>query len=475
MKTQNLKKGAPYSGSQATRAEETTSTGGKTPFTTRSLILLGTFLLLFGGVFSLFYFNPYFEQIRLERLGDFGGNALVYFGFTLLAANVGFLIYMLFLYFRYKDTDLVMDEELPDLTVIVPAYNEGKLVYKTLSSLAKSDYPAEKMQILSIDDGSQDDTWGWMQKAHYEFGEKVAIYQQPENKGKREALYRGFNRGTGEVFMTVDSDSIVKKDTLRHMASPFIKDAQCGAVAGNVRVLNRKKALIPRMLNVSFAFSFEFIRSAQSALGSVFCTPGALSAYRKEAVMQALPEWINQTFLGQTCTIGEDRAMTNMILKQGYNVFFQRKAFVLTNIPENYKNLHKMFTRWERSNVRETIMMSRFAFSNFRSGSKTGTRLLLLYYWSRLLLAIPMVLLMFVSIAMYPLLILNSTLIGVLAFSTIQALFYARRHDILNSFWAFPYSLFFAFTLFWIRPYAILTANHGGWLTRELPKIKPTQ
>src|SRR5690625_1539435 len=255
------------------------------------------------------------------------------------------------------------------------------------------------------------------------------------------------------------------------MVSPFIHHQDCGAVAGNVRVLNKKKGLIPQMLEVSFAFSFEFIRSAQSVLGSVFCTPGALSAYRKEAVMNCLPEWINQTFMGQASTIGEDRAMTNMILKQGYKVFFQRNAYVFTNTPLEYRNLHKMFTRWERSNVRETIAMSKFAFTNFREGAKTPTRLLLLYYWSRLLLAIPLLLLLTISVVMYPLLILNGTLVGILVFSSIQALFYARYRNIKESFWAYPYSIFYAFTLFWITPYAILTAGRGGWLTRELPKV----
>lgn len=442
----------------------------KNPFTTNSLILIGTFLLLFGAVFSLFYFNPFFEALQIDRLGNFGGNALIYFGMALLAANIGFLIYVFFLYLRYKVTNSVSDEALPKCTVIVPAYNEGKLVYETLISLVKSDYPANKLQIISIDDGSKDDTWDWMQKAKSELGDRISIYQQPENKGKRQALYRGFNLATGDVFITVDSDSVVKEDTLRNMASPFVINSECGAVAGNVRVLNKKKALIPRMLNVSFAFSFEFVRAAQSALGSVFCTPGALSAYRKEAVMNCLPHWINQTFMGQPSTIGEDRAMTNMILKQGYKVLFQRNAFVYTNIPEHYKNLHKMFTRWERSNVRETIAMSKFAFGNFREGPKSGTRLLLLYHWSRLLLAIPMALLMILMVVMYPLLFLNSILIGILAFSSVQALFYAKKHNISDSFWAYPYSLFYAFTLFWITPYAILTAKRSGWLTRELPK-----
>lgn len=442
----------------------------RNPFSSKSLILIGTFLLLFGALFSLFYFSPFFEAIQIDRLNFFGGNALIYFGVALLAANVFFLAYVLILYLKYKVFPDVADSELPATTVIVPAYNEGALVYKTLKSLVNSDYPIEKLQIIAIDDGSKDDTWNWMLKAKLELGDRVAIYQQPMNKGKRHALYRGFHLATGDVFVTVDSDSVVKKDTLRNMVSPFVQNKECGAVAGNVRVLNTKNALIPRMLNVSFAFSFEFIRAAQSTLGSVFCTPGALSAYRKEAVMNCLEEWINQTFMGQPSTIGEDRAMTNMILKQGYKVFFQRNAYVYTNIPEHYKNLHKMFTRWERSNVRETIAMTKFAFGDFREGSKSGTRLLLLYAWSRLLLAIPMLLLMAISIVMYPLLFIVSALIGILIFSSVTALFYAKKHNIADSFWAYPYSLFYALTLFWITPYAILTANRSGWLTRELPK-----
>lgn len=444
-------------------------TAKKKSITQKSLVLIGTFLLLLGALFSLFYFNPYFEQIHLDRLSNFGGRPLVYFGLSLLAINVMMLVYMFTLYLRYQPISSVSDEKLLETTVIVPAYNEGELVYKTIRSLVNSNFPKEKLQILAIDDGSQDDTWNWMEKAKNDFGERVSIYQQPENRGKRHALYRGFHLATGEIFITVDSDSIVDQQTIRNMVSPFVKDETCGAVAGNVRVLNRKKGLIPQMLEVSFAFSFEFVRSAQSQLGSVFCTPGALSAYRKEAVMNCLGDWINQTFMGQASTIGEDRAMTNMILKQGYKVFFQKNAYVFTNTPERYKNLHKMFTRWERSNVRETIAMSKFAFTNFREGAKTPTRLLLIYYWTRLLLAIPLTLLMIISVIMYPVLFLNGTLIGILLFSSVQALFYAKNRNISDSFWAFPYSLFYAFTLFWITPYAILTAGNGGWLTRELP------
>lgn len=435
------------------------------------LVLLGTFLLLFGALAVSYFFYPYFQEIQLEKMTNFD-NILKYVGFTLLAIQISFLIYLFVLYLKYKVVKPVTNESLPTCTIIVPAYNEGELVYKTLISLAESDYPEEKMQLISIDDGSADDTWNWMLKAKNELGERLTIYQQPKNKGKRHALYRGFKLGTGDIFITVDSDSIVQKNTLRNMVSPFVGNQKCGAVAGNVRVLNRKKALIPRMLNVSFAFSFEFVRSAQSTLGTVMCTPGALAAYRKEAVFNCLSDWINQKFNGRPSDIGEDRAMTNMILKQGYHVLFQRNALVFTNIPERYKNLYKMFIRWERSNVRENIAMSKFAFKNFREGAKLGTRILLLNQWIKILLAYPLLLVMLYFVISSPLLFITSALVSILVLSSVQAIFYAKKHELSDSFWAYPYSIFYTFTLFWITPYAIATASKSGWLTRELPQKK---
>ncbi|WP_212668427.1 glycosyltransferase family 2 protein [Belliella buryatensis] len=377
--------------------------------------------------------------------------------------------WLFYLHKKYKAIKSVSDKKLPSCTVIVPAYNEGEMVYKTLLSLAKSSYPIKKLQIISIDDGSKDDTWRWMQRAKKELGERLTIYQQPKNMGKREALHRAFLEGTGDIFVTVDSDSIVKEHTLRNLVSPFVVNKSCGAVAGNVMVLNRELGLIPKMLNVSFAFSFEFIRSAQSMLGSVLCTPGALAAYRKTAVLNCLEDWINQEFLGKKTKIGEDRAMTNMILKQGYEVVFQKNAEVYTNLPTEYGNLTKMFTRWERSNVRENIMLTKFAFSHFRSGNKAGVRLLLFNQWLKVILAFPALSLLITLLIIQPLLVLSSLFIGLFLFSSLPALFFALNREKEEAVWAYSYAIFYTFSLFWIPPYAIATAGKSGWLTRNLP------
>ncbi|WP_099546129.1 glycosyltransferase [Maribacter sp. 4G9] len=433
----------------------------------RGVFVMGsTFVLMIASIYIMYVLQADYDQFNQDRMSTTFGLIFMVIATGLFLFKAGFFVYTLYRYFRYRAIASVSDEELPTCTVIVPAYNEGKQVYATLMSLAESDYPVEKLQLLSIDDGSKDDTWHWMQEAKKVLGDRVSICQQPKNMGKRHALYRGFNEGIGEVFVTVDSDSIVKKDTLRNLVSPFVTNENCGAVAGNIRVLNNKEALIPKMLDVSFVLSFEFVRSAESSLNSVLCTPGALAAYRRTAVFACLDAWINQTFMGQPSDIGEDRAMTNMILKQGYHVLFQRNAYAYTNVPEKYKGLYKMFIRWGRSNVRENIEMSKYVFTNFRKGNKAGTRLLFFSQATKIVMSYPFLLFMLYFVLTHPILFVSSTFLSILVLSTFPVIFYANRYNFIESFWAYSYSVMYTFGLFWITPYAIATANRRGWLTR---------
>lgn len=431
------------------------------------IIQINTLLLIVGAGFVLYQFQHQFQEIREIMLNSTLGTTFFSFIIFVVVFKILFLIYLFTHYLKYKPIQSVNDNELPTLTVIVPAYNEGRFVFDTLNSIAQSNYPKDSIQLIAIDDGSKDDTWQWMIKAKEQLGDFISIYQQPKNQGKRYALYKGFNLAIGDVFVTIDSDSIIDKDTLRNLVTPFVVDGNCGAVAGNVKIHNNKKAIIPKMLNVSFAFSFGFIRAAQSQMNTVLCTPGALSAYRKEAVMSCLENWINQTFLGVKTDIGEDRAMTNMIMNQGYSILFQSNALVYTNIPETYKTLRRMFTRWERSNVRENIMMSKFAFGKFRTASTLKPRILLFNQWLSVISAYPSLIAMLLIIVSYPRLFFSSTIVSVAIFSIIPAVYYGMKYSKRNSIWIFTYNIFYSFTLFWITPYAILTASRRGWLTRK--------
>src|SRR5699024_4581248 len=108
-----------------------------------------------------------------------------------------------------------------------------------------------------------------------------------------------------------------------------------------------------------------------------------------------------------------------------------------------YKGLYKMFIRWGRSNVRENIEMSKYVFTNFRESSKAGARLLFISQSLRLIMNYPFLVFMLFFIATHPVLFFSSTLFGILILSSFQMLFYAKRYNLSESFWAYSYSILY--------------------------------
>ena len=436
---------------------------------TKSFIIM---MFLISSVTAWTNWSQFAEAIELIRSQTYGA---VYIGIGqfLLIVNLAAFLWRVVLFFQYRPVEGCPDAQLPTCTVIVPAYNEGRMVLKTLESVLQSDYPADKLQIIAVDDGSADDTWQWMEKAALEANGRIEAVRLMKNAGKRKALYEGFIRSTADVLVTIDSDSLVDPETIRCLVSPFAVDEKVGAVAGNVVVLNRQKDMIPRMLDVSFAFSFEFLRASQSVVNTVFCTPGALSAYRRTSVMQVLDTWMGQTFLGRPAKIGEDRAMTNAILRSGYHVTFQSNAVVYTNVPVRYKGLCKMFLRWARSNVRETLVMATFIFGKFRQTPATGARINFLLSAIRLILPNLLLIGMAGCVFWKPSVFLSHILFSACLAGSVPAIFYAwRRRFSTEALWAILYTMFWIFGLSWIAPYALFTAGNSNWLTRDLDKKK---
>jgi len=372
----------------------------------------------------------------------------------------------------------VRDRALPFITVIIPAFNEGAQVLHTVRSIMSSRYPKRKMQVICVDDGSQDDTWLWMTEAKQAFGSRVQLIRQPANRGKRHALLCGFMQAEGEIYVTIDSDSEVLPDTLRQLVSPFVRDQRVGSVAGNVRVLNMAEGAIPKMMDVSFTTAFDFIRCGQSVYGGVFCTPGALSAYRAETIEPHLTEWANQTFMGARANIGEDRALTNLVLGCGYRVVYQRNAVVLTKMPVTYGGLRRMLLRWARSNVRENLVMISFLVKRFRIGHKGGTwvRLFSATQLIRMTLGEAFKVALVVQMLLAPLLTLIPIVLGCFSAAILPAVVYQLRYGGWFGWrWAIPYSFFWAFGLSWISLWGLVTAPRSSWLTRGMPGLaKPT-
>jgi len=315
-----------------------------------------------------------------------------------------------------------------------------------------------------VDDGSKDDTWVHIEASAQRHPELVTAIRFPQNRGKRAALEEGFRKSRGEIAVTIDSDSVIEPQTLLAMAGPF-RHPKVGAVAGKVAAYNRFAGLIPRMLHVRFILSFDMLRAVQSTYGTVYCCPGALSAYRLSVVRKVLDPWINQTFLGVACSYGEDRAMTNFILSEGYDTVYQRTAIVHTLVPTSYAKLCRMFLRWERSYIREEINFMRRViwqrpwrsrWISFIDATMTNLRYPVIYT--------SLVLLGILLIQEPATLLRLLTVIGVMA--TFYMLYYLRSERSTEFVYGVLYAYFSFFALFWIPLYAMVSLKARSWMTR---------
>ncbi len=430
--------------------------------------LKSTLLALYAGILwaaiatgSLL--NP-FSEVYNTRLGGI----LMTLGGVYSALMLVVTLIRVFMVMGYKPMKSLSDEDLPSVTVIIPAYNEGAGVAHSIESIARSNYPREKLQIIAIDDGSKDDTWRHMDAIAKHYPDIVCAIKMDQNGGKRQGLRVGFALAAGDVIVTMDSDSVVERDALRSLVTPIAVDPRIGAVAGNVKVLNRDAGILPRMMRASFVLAFDFTRAYQSRIRSVLCTPGAFSAYRRTAVESVLTDWNNQTWCGKPSTIAEDRALSNLILREGHEVVFQSDAVVWTNVPTTYKQMARMYQRWERGNLRENITYGTFAFKPFRKRYWLHANL----EWALSVADMVIPYLLIVASLAYgiinPFFMLKYLAFIVIFGAVMQSYYWSKEKD-SDCIYGILYSLFWFTCLWWVVPYSIFTANNGSWMTRALP------
>ena len=337
------------------------------------------------------------------------------------------------------------------------------MVENSINSVATAHYPKDRLEIFVVDDGSKDDTWKYIQAAARRYPHLVRPVRFPRNKGKRAALEAGFRQARGEIVVTIDSDSVIEPQTLLAIAGPF-RDGSVGAVAGKVLVYNRYDGIIPRMLHVRFILAFDFLRAVQSTYRTVYCCPGALSAYRVSVVKKVIDPWMNQTFLGQPCTYGEDRSMTNFILSQGYDTVYQQTAVVHTNAPLTYAKLCRMYLRWDRSYIKEELRFAAIVWKrplvprliSIFDQVITNLRFPVSYFSLLLVIALTVA---DPSTLLRLLLVMGMT-------SLLNMLYYLHSERSWDFIYGVLYSYFAFFTLVWIFPMAVFTVRSRSWMTR---------
>ena len=222
----------------------------------------------------------------------------------------------------------------PPVAVIVPAFNEERVIDGTIASVLSGDYP--DVQVVVVDDGSADATWERIQAWAARDPRVVAVAQRP-NQGKAAALDAGVAASEAAIVVTVDADTVLERDAIRRLVAPFLYDDRLGAVAGNVKVGNRR-GLVSVFQSLEYVTGLNLIRRAQHRLGCITTVPGAAGAWRRVAVAEVggVP--------GDTRV--EDTDLTILVQRAGWRVAYQPEAVAFTEAPGSWRALIAQRTRW---------------------------------------------------------------------------------------------------------------------------------
>ena len=246
---------------------------------------------------------------------------------------VGSLVF----YFNNEKRDPLPLKENPMVSILMPAHNEGDILYNIVKEMTELNYP--NYELIMINDGSSDDT-GEVLRNIVAMYENVRVIDLKKNCGKANALYLGAIAAKGEILVGVDADSYLDKNALRYLVSHFINKQngeRVGAVTGNPRVRNRG-TLLGRIQLCEYASIISLIKRTQRVLGKVMTVSGVCVAYRKKALLEC-GFWDRDMMT-------EDIAVTWKLEKNFWDVRYEPRALCWMLVPETIKGLWRQRKRW---------------------------------------------------------------------------------------------------------------------------------
>lgn len=412
----------------------------------------------------------------------------------------GFLIFMYVATAGYKPkTDSGFR---PDITVVIPAKNEEKVIESVVRTIFSSDYPQSKMKVIVVDDGSTDRTWEGMQRANndIELSHRLELIRHERNYGKRVALASAITRAQGDIIVCIDSDSFVDQDAIRLLVQPF-SDSRVMAVSGHGEALNKDEGHLQKLQHYWYAEMFRLLKGMESQFGCVSCCSGMLAAYRREAILPVINEWLKEKPDATESVVtynepaeswiarglasklikspGEDRILTAFAMSgKEARVVYQSNAVVRTIVPNSLGMFLRQQLRWTRAWIHGSVLSWRFMWRKSFPASFVS------YVLQFLLVLSPAIVVLWLFV-----LPLRGEWMGTAGFLA-GTIFVGLLHGLntwkyqRTSIQSVPYRMMFVFVSFFITLtiflYGLVTPWKGGWLTRadtviQAPPIMPAE
>jgi len=357
----------------------------------------------------------------------------------------------------------------PGVSIIIPVFNEEQWIHRTVLSCMNQYYPVDKLEVIVVDDYSTDRTEEKAKEMidfihnegeRFKTKNRLSFHKLPQNGGKREALVAGVHLAKHGLVVFVDSDSFLEPHAIRNLVQPF-QDPKMGGVAGRTEVENKFTNALTKLQTVRYYIAFRIMKAAESWFDTVTCLSGPLACYRKELILKNETAWLNQKFLGQPATFGDDRSMTNYILKT-HRTGYQDNAVCSTIVPSDTKVFLSQQMRWKRSWLRESLRAFLFMWKK--------EPFMFLFFIIGLIVPIAAPIVVVYNLIYVPIMhgVFPTTfLIGLLLMSMLMSLahLFFRR----SKLWAFGFIfvLFYEFILLWQMPVAWVTFWKSTWGTRE--------
>ncbi len=348
----------------------------------------------------------------------------------------------------------------PTVSVVIPVRNEEEQIERTIRQIMESNYPLEKLQLIVVNDHSTDLTLKVLESMHATYPELIVLNLHNAS-GKRKGLMAGVHISTGEVLVFVDSDSFLAPDAIRNLMPRMVQHKVAG-VTGHCEVENEWPNLLTRMQSVRYYIGFRVMKAAESVFGTVTCLSGPLAAYHRKPLLDIMDEWGGQTWLGKPATFGDDRSLTNFLLRKGYRVLYEATAVTTTYVPEDVRTFLSQQLRWKKSWFRESLIASTFMW-------KREPLMALSFYVGFILpILAPLVVAraVFFNPIYYGISPLNY-IFGVFLMSMLMSTTYLFVKRSRLWIYGIHFCFFYMFALVWQLPWAILTSGNNSWGTRD--------
>jgi len=243
----------------------------------------------------------------------------------------------------------------PLISVLIPAFNEERVIGATLRAVLAADYPL--LQVIVVDDGSHDRTVQCAE-AIARLHPCIELLIQPKNEGKAAALNAGIAAARSRFLVVLDADTVCERDFLKLIVAPLLH-GQADAVAGNVRVGNRpRRPLVAMFQSIEYISVLNVTRLLQGLSNDITTIPGAAGAMLREAV-QTVGAYSSRTR-------AEDTDMTLCLTREGHRIVYQPRAIVRTEVPNTWRTLLHQRLRWIQGNLQCIAFHARRRRSGWR-------------------------------------------------------------------------------------------------------------